>query len=158
MRDPGIDDAAIIRVVAAAAWRATYRGLLADRTIEAFVDFAYSIERLGRRIERHTFLVAEQAGSIVAFADALVEGVRLNLAAMYADPDRRGQGAGTLLLMELRTRFPDRPISADVLVGNRRGELFYEARGFVPGEAVEADLFGEPVVERRWWLAARLDG
>ena len=73
VRDAGIGDAAGIRVVAASAWRATYSGLLSDRAIEAFVDFAYSIDRLHRRIERHTFLVAEQAGSIIAFADALVE-------------------------------------------------------------------------------------
>ena len=45
---------------------------------------------------------------------------------------------------------PGQPISADVLDGNRKGETFYEARGFVPRERLEADLFGEPVVERRW--------
>jgi GNAT superfamily N-acetyltransferase len=150
-------DAADIRVVAATAWSATYSGLLPDWTIEAFVDFAYSIDRLHRRIERHTFLVAEQAGSIIAFADALVEGDRLSLVAIYTAPERRGEGAGTLLLTELRSRFPDRPIAADVLLGNRRGEDFYERRGFVPGEAIESDLLGEPVVERRWWLAATLD-
>jgi GNAT superfamily N-acetyltransferase len=151
-------DAATIRIIAESAWRATYTGLLSGRTIDTFVDLAYSIERLQRRIDRHTFLVVEEDGSLVAFADATSEDGRVNLGAIYADPTRRGEGAGTLLLTELRSRFPGLPITADVLRGNRKGEVFYERRGFVPREEIETDLFGEPVVERRWWLAARLDG
>ena len=80
----------------------------------------------------------------------------MNLAALYALPASLGRGAGTKLLTELRARFPDLPIVADVLVGNRTGEAFYERRGFVPREAIEEDLFGEHAVERRWWLDARL--
>ncbi|HEX6987261.1 MAG TPA: hypothetical protein VF170_17925, partial [Planctomycetaceae bacterium] len=68
-----------------------------------------------------------------------------------------GEGAGTMLLGTLRARFPDRPVVADVLTGNRKGEVFYERRGFVPREAFEEDLFGEQVAERRWWLDATLD-
>jgi GNAT superfamily N-acetyltransferase len=141
-----------VREVAALAWRDTYAGLLSDATIEAFVDRAYSIENLGRRIRDHTFLVAENANTIVAFADATVDGPRLNLGAIYTHPERRGQGAGTRMLDVLRGRHPTLPISADVLVGNRKGEVFYERRGFVPRETLRAELFGEAVVERRWWL------
>ena len=150
-------DAAAVRVLAESALRATYTGLLSKRTIDTFVDLAYSIDRLHRRIDGHTFLVVEEDGSLIAFADATPEDGRLNLGAIYADPARRGEGAGTLLLTELWNRFPGLPITADVLRGNRKGEVFYERRGFVPREEIETDLFGEPVVERRWWLAARLD-
>ncbi|HEX2754584.1 MAG TPA: GNAT family N-acetyltransferase, partial [Candidatus Limnocylindrales bacterium] len=152
-----VDDAASVRDVAEAAWRDTYAGLLSASTIETFIDGAYSIDRLQRRIDRHTFLVVEEEGSITAFADAVIEADRLNLVAIYALPDRRGRGAGTGLLEALRARFPGLPVTADVLVGNRKGEVFYERRGFVPREEIEADLFGEPAVERRWWLDARLD-
>ncbi|MEA2546280.1 MAG: hypothetical protein QOI09_1553, partial [Chloroflexota bacterium] len=124
---------------------------------DTFVDTAYSIDRLQRRIDRHTFLDVEEEGSIIAFADATPDDGRVNLGAIYADPARRGKGAGTLLLTELQSRFPGLPIAADVLRGNRKGEVFYERRGFVPREEIESDLFGEPVVERRWWLTARLD-
>jgi GNAT superfamily N-acetyltransferase len=156
VREAGPADAAAVRIVAKAAWRATYTGLVSSRTIDTFVDTAYSMERLHRRIDRHTFLVVEEEGSIIAFADATPDDGRVNLGAIYADPTRRGQGAGTLLLTELQSRFPGLPIAADVLRGNRMGEVFYERRGFVPREEIESDLFGEPVVERRWWLTARL--
>jgi GNAT superfamily N-acetyltransferase len=157
VRDAEADDASSVRGVAEAAWHDTYAGLLSASTIETFIDRAYSIDRLQRRIDRDTFLVVEDGGSITAFADAVVEEDRLNLAAIYALPEQRGHGAGTLLLNELRARFVGLPVSADVLVGNRKGEVFYEHRGFVAGETIEEDLFGEPAIERRWWLDARLD-
>lgn len=158
VRDAISDDAAAVREVASRAWRDTYRGLLSDGTIEAFIDRAYSLEHLRRRIDGHTFLVVEDAGAIVAFADAAVDVDHLNLGAIYADPERRRRGAGTLLLDALRDRFPALAISADVLIGNRKGEAFYERRGFATRETLPAELFGEAVVERRWWLDAKEDG
>ena len=156
-REANADDAAAVRVVAEAAWRDTYAGLLAGSTIEAFLERAYAVDRIVRRIAADTFLVAEADGSVVAFADAILEADRVNLAAIYALPERRGQGAGTLLLSALRARFPGRPIAADVLVGNGTGEPFYEHRGFVSRETLVAGLLGEAVVERRWWLDPGLD-
>jgi GNAT superfamily N-acetyltransferase len=145
-------DVAEIRAVAAAAWRDTYDGLLRAETIEAFIERAYSLERVERRIEADTFLVAVEAGRIVAFADARDADDRVDLFAIYALPDSRRRGAGSALLVELRARFPGIPIVADVLLGNRKGEGFYERLGFEPRGTVEAELFGEPVVERRWRL------
>jgi len=144
-------DAQAIQAIAAAAWRDTYDGLLAPATIEAH-ERASSLERLVRRIEADTFLVAEADGEIIAFADAIFDGDHVNLAAIYADPAWRGRGAGSRLLADLRARFPEWAIAADVLAGNRKGEVFYEARGFVRRETLPAELFGEAVMERRWWL------
>jgi len=152
VRDALSGDAAAVRDIATAAWRATYAGLLADATIESFVASAYSIERLERRIAGHTFIVAEFEREVVAFADAIQQPDRLYLVAIYALPEWRGRGAGTALLDILRERFPDLPIAADVLEGNRKGETFYEHRGFVPRERLDEELFGESVLERRWWL------
>jgi GNAT superfamily N-acetyltransferase len=152
VRDALSGDAAAVRDVASAAWRDTYAGLLAAATIESFVASAYSIERLERRIAGHTFLVVEDGHEVVAFADAIREPAHVNLVAIYALPEWRGRGAGTALLDILRARFADLPIAADVLEGNRKGETFYEHRGFVPRERLEEELFGEAVLERRWWL------
>jgi GNAT superfamily N-acetyltransferase len=154
VRDALGRDAAAVRDVASAAWRDTYAGLLGAATIESFVASAYSIERLERRIAGHTFLVVEDGHAVVAFADAIREPDHVNLVAIYALPEWRGRGAGTALLDLLRARFPDLPIAADVLVGNAKGETFYEHRGFVPRERLEEELFGEAVLERRWWLGA----
>jgi GNAT superfamily N-acetyltransferase len=145
-------DAPAVRAVAAAAWRDTYDGLLAPATIEAVIERAYSLDRLAQRIERHVLLVAEADGEIIAFAEALLDGDHVKLAAIYAVPARRGRGAGSLLLARVRDHFPGLSIAADVLDRNRKGEVFYEARGFVPRETLPTELFGEAVMERRWWL------
>jgi GNAT superfamily N-acetyltransferase len=150
-------DASAVALVAAAAWRDTYAGLLRSDTIETFIERAYSIERLERRIDRDTFLLALRDDQVVAFCDAAEAeseaGAHVDLYAIYALPGFRGEGAGTALLTELQARFPSLSIAAEVLVGNRKGEGFYEHRGFVPRERIDTELFGESVVERRWWLA-----
>ena len=148
------DDSPTVMGIAAAAWRDTYADLLTPETIESFIEHAYSPARVVSRITDDHFYVAEDAKGIAAFADALEREDRLDLLAVYALPDRRYQGAGTALLQKLLRDFPGRDISADVIDGNRKGEVFYERRGFVPRERLEATLFGEPVVERRWWRLA----
>jgi GNAT superfamily N-acetyltransferase len=146
------DDIPAIAAVATAAWRDTYAGYFRAATIEAFLERAYAIERLERRVASDVFLVALRDAEIVAFCDAVGGVERVDLFAIYALPAVRGQGAGSALLGELRGFFPSKPVAAEVLDGNRKGETFYEHRGFVPRERIETELFGEPVVERRWWL------
>ena len=140
-----------IRLVAAAAWRDTYAGLLRPETIDGFLERSYSIANMEQRIAS-TFVALEGA-EVIAFAGAVQLPDHVDLVAIYTLPERRGQGAGSALLAAVRDAFPGQPVSADVLTGNRKGEAFYEARGFVPRERLEAELLGEPVVERRWWLA-----
>lgn len=148
------DDGPAIMVVASAAWRDTYDGLLKPHTIQSFIERAYSPERIESRVTEDHFFVAEGSAGIAAFADALERDDRVELLAIYALPDVRGRGAGTALLAKLLELFPGRDISADVVEGNHKGEDFYERRGFAPRERIEATLFGEPVVERRWWRPA----
>lgn len=152
------EDADAIAAVARAAWRDTYHGLLREETIEAFVAAAYSADRLRARIASDHFYVAEGEPGIVAFADAIALPDRIELAAIYTLPELRGRGAGSALLQTLLRVQPDLPMTADVLSGNRKGEIFYERRGFVPREELRADLFGEAVVERRWWRHPERDG
>ena len=155
VRPATIDDTAAIHAVAAGSWRDAYAGQLRPETIEAFIDRAYSVERLHRRIGSDLFVVAvDEGGRVVAFANARAEEDRFDLLAIYALPESRGHGAGTALLAAVREVAGDRPVAADVLLGNRKGETFYEARGFVPGETLEVQLFEETVTLRRWWLAA----
>lgn len=151
VRRATLGDVTAVARVARAAWADTYRDLLRPETIEAFVANAYSPERLSFRIAANRFYVAEGDAKVIAFADASVVDDRIVLHAIYADPARRRQGAGTALLEALLAELPPLPMTADVLVHNRKGEAFYERRGFAPRERLEASLFGEPVVERRWW-------
>jgi demethylmenaquinone methyltransferase/2-methoxy-6-polyprenyl-1,4-benzoquinol methylase len=144
------DDAPAVRAIAQEAWRETYRDLLRSETIEAFLAGPYALETVRSRIAEHDVLVAELDGDGVAYADAVPEPERLFLAALYARPALRGRGAGSALLAAILERHPGLPIDAYVLDGNRRGEGFYERRGFTPVETIEGDLFGESVRERRW--------
>jgi GNAT superfamily N-acetyltransferase len=144
------DDAEAVRSVAVAGWRDTYRGLLRPETIEAFLAGPYDIENVRNRIAAHDFFVVEEGGEIGAYVDAVPEAGRVVLAAIYALPARRGHGAGSALLGVITSNHPALPIDAYVLLGNRKGETFYERRAFEPLETVEADLFGEQVTERRW--------
>jgi phosphinothricin acetyltransferase len=149
VRRATVADAEAVQVLAGAAWRATYRELLREDTIEAFLAGPYGLDNVRRRIAEDEFLVAE-GSVIVAFADAVPEADQLFLAAIYAHPDRRQEGAGTALLNALVERHPHLAIDAHVLDGNRAGEVFYERRGFEPVETIQGDLFGELVTERRW--------
>jgi GNAT superfamily N-acetyltransferase len=148
------DDGDAIRAVAASAWADTYAGLLTQQTIERFITLVYSPERVASRVTEHQFFVVDGDEGIVAFADAVDREDHVELQAIYALPELRGRGAGTALLTSLVELFPERTISADVVVGNRKGETFYERKGFVPGERLDVALFEEPVVERRWWRKA----
>lgn len=153
MRRATTDDVEAIRAVGASAWHDTYAGLLKQETIETFLTLAYSSERVGIRVSEHQFFVVEGEEGIVAFADAVAQEDHVELQAIYALPELRGHGAGTALLTTIGGLHPELPISADVMAGNRKGEAFYERRGFLPSERLDVELFGEPVVERRWWRA-----
>jgi GNAT superfamily N-acetyltransferase len=147
-----------IRAIAHDGWRDTYAGLLRPDTIEWFLERAYSEERVALRVERHETWVAERDGVVAAFAETAIEADRVTLVAIYADPAVRGVGLGSALLNAIVDAHPDLPIVADVLAGNRKGEGFYEARGFAPREAVDEQLGDELVAERRWWRPAVATG
>lgn len=144
----------VMRDIAQAAWRETYRGLLRPETIDWFIERAYSEERVALRIERHETWVAELDGEVAAFAETAIELDRVTLVAIYADPAQVGLGLGSALLDAIVTAHPDLPIAADVLAGNQLGESFYASRGFVPREDLEEQLGAELVSERRWWRPA----
>ncbi len=92
----------------------------------------------------------------MAFADAFIEDDQIVLSAICTDPVFRRRGAAGLLLEWVRSLAPPLPIIADVILGSRAAESFYESKGFVPGETMQVTLFGERMIERRWWLDAIL--
>lgn len=151
-------DVPAIRAIAHDAWRGTYAGLLRAETIEWFLARAYSDERVALRVERHETWVAERDGVVAAFAETAIETDRVTLVALYADPGVRRAGLGSALLDAIVGAHPELPIVADVLAGNRKGETFYEARGFEPRETLDEQLGAELVAERRWWRPAAAVG
>jgi GNAT superfamily N-acetyltransferase len=145
------DLVAIGRVADAVHW-AVYPGLLEERTISALLRHDFSPGSIRRRLLSGRLLVAEEAGRVLGFADALVEGDRVRLVTLAADPEVRHAGAASHLLQAVRNLAPRLPVSADVLLGCLPVEGYLEAQGFVPGEVLNTTLFGQQTVQRRWWL------
>lgn len=145
------DLVAIGRVADAAHWEA-YSGLLAAVTIAALLRRDFSPGPLRRRLLSGRVLVAEEDGRVVGFAEAAVETDHTRLTALASDPGDRHAGVAARLLEAVRRLAPHLPVSADVPLGCLPVEGYLEAQGFVPGEILQTNLFGEEVVERRWWL------
>jgi GNAT superfamily N-acetyltransferase len=140
------------RVADAAHWE-TYAGLLKPDTIGRLLTRDFSPAALRRRLLGGGMLVVDRSEVVVAFVDFLVGTSDTAIHAIATEPKSRRHGAARALVEAVRGTRPTHPIRADVLLGNLDGERFYEACGFAPGEVLHGTLFGEDVVERRWWLA-----
>jgi predicted N-acetyltransferase YhbS len=142
----------IARIAHAAAWQA-YPALLEPGTISQALEEYYSAAALERRLVAGDVLVAEDSGGLVAFAIARRERDCLRLAAVASDPAADGTAAGDALIGAVRELDASLPLCTDILLGNVEGERYHEACGFVPGETVQSEICGQPVVRRRWWLS-----
>ena len=140
----------ISRVAEAAYWE-TYSGLLKPDTIARLLAHDYAPSTLRRRLLRGGVLVAMAGDRLIGFAEVVHEEGVMYLTAISTEPTQRRVGVGAALVEAARRG--DLPMCADVVLGNLDGEQFYEALGFAPGEVINANWFGEDVVERRWWLA-----
>ncbi len=148
IRDAAPGDAARIAEVARLSWTDTYRDIFEPAYIDESLarwyapsDLAASAEASAIAEDRH-FLVAEQAGQVIAFAQYGVGPRGPELFRIYADPAHYGSGAGHALLAELERRL-DGTIESyvlDVHAENARGRAFYDRHGFViAGEAASPD-------------------
>jgi len=145
------DLVSIGRVAHVAVWTSC-TGLLLPATISASLEHDYSPSSLKQRLLAGGLVVAiEPEGQVVGFAEADDQEEHVSVKVHTAEPDRRNPVRA--LLEAVRTRFPGRPMCADVLLGNLDGERSCEAAGFIPGEVIQRTLFGEQVVERRWWYS-----
>ena len=147
-------DLVAVAAIAEGSWRAAYSGLLKPKTVSAWLEAAYSPTALRNRWEDHPIYLAIEEERVIAFADAFIEDDQIVLSAICTDPAYRRRGAAGMLLEWIRWLTPPLPIIADVVLGSHAAESFYEAKGFVPGETIQVTLFGERIIERRWWLGS----
>lgn len=145
------EDLASIAVIARRAIPGAYHHLLSPRTIATWLESAYNEEAVRRSWEDHPMFVAIEEANLVAFAGAYDDDGMVTIGALFTDPESRGQGAGKALVDAIQAAAGERPVTADVMLGNHLAERFYEHLGFVPGETISGDLFGERIVERRWY-------
>lgn len=153
------EDAAAIQHVATTTWRATYHGHLADDTIEQFLARSYSIEALGRTIERLG------NGAIVALLDNAVVGYAFagpnrddewELFAIYALPQTHGRGVGRRLwdaaLAHARGAGAD-SLCLWVLRDNPAARGFYAHMGATVDDERSVTLAGQDVINVRYRAA-----
>jgi GNAT superfamily N-acetyltransferase len=141
-------DYAEVRGIARKTWADTYAGVIPEDVQKEFVERVYSDDMLAWRAGRGMFLVAEEGGSIVGFADfnrPFDDDRIVSLAAIYILPGEQRKGAGSMLLEEGIRLAPD----ANRLVvrferGNHVARSFYERRGFERVGESEEDFLGHP--------------
>jgi GNAT superfamily N-acetyltransferase len=137
-------DARTIAAIHVASWRAAYRGLLPDTTLDELTiegrqrDWQEWLAQGGER--RHT-LVAERDGKVEAFCTLEMpsreedepDGVA-GIPALYAHPNSFGGGAGPALMdaaIEAMRKRGFRESILWMLEGNGRAQTFYERRGWI---------------------------
>jgi [ribosomal protein S18]-alanine N-acetyltransferase len=97
----------------------------------------------------NNFLVAEEAGSVVGYAIAVVVSEESELLNIAVDPDRRGRGFGALLLdaaMDLCRGSGATEMWLEVRASNAGARTLYDSRGFA-----------EMGVRKRYYHAPRED-
>ncbi|MDH3306711.1 MAG: GNAT family N-acetyltransferase [Acidimicrobiia bacterium] len=137
--------------IGTAAMTCSFSGLLADTTLSSWLDAAYSPAALARRWQDHPMFLAWLAETPIAFADAWVADSHIVLSALFTTPSHRRKGAASSLVGHVAELAPRLPMTSDLILGCHDAECFFERCGFVPGESLEVMLFGERVVERRWY-------
>ncbi len=125
--------------------------LLTPTAITALVEHDFEKPRLMRAVLTGSLLVAEDEGQLLGFALADHAGDHLDLRSICSRQEFTHQGIAKALLDEVQSIDPTLPISATVLLGNIPAEEFHTAQGFAPGETVEREIGGQPIVERQWW-------
>ncbi|WP_158055282.1 GNAT family N-acetyltransferase [Halorussus halophilus] len=147
-------DVSGIQNVARESWHATYDDILGADSVEQVVDGWYAREGLEQSIEREDgqFLVAEQDGMIVGFAQGVLgeEDDAAHLPRIYVQSDHWGEGVGTELLGGVETWAEEcgaGRLRLVVLAYNEVGNGFYEKHGYRVVAEREEELEGESVVE-----------
>ena len=152
IREPVPADAEQLGRLHAAAWQATYKGIMSDAVLETQTPERRT--RMWQRViaapraARERILVAEVDGTVAGFAHTSVcrdEGSPDSLGELQAinlDPHRWGAGIGSALLEAAHQALADAGFADAilwVLPGNARARRFYEGRGWW-ADGVERDL------------------
>ncbi|CAM3866703.1 GNAT family N-acetyltransferase [Alkalicoccus chagannorensis] len=149
------EDTAAVQEVAAVTWHDTYDGLIPEAARISFLNEGYSDSMLARRREKSLFLVAEEGGTVIGFANFSFvnqEG-KAGLGALYIHPDHQGRGVGSALLEAGKAELKGlQELFVDVEKDNRSGRRFYEAKGFRFLREFDDPIDGYPLisVEMMW--------
>jgi GNAT superfamily N-acetyltransferase len=158
VREATADDAATASGVAEDAWWASCAAFLDADTLRRVIAEGYTRERLAEAFGDPGLhaVVAVDDGTVPGFAIAeRTWADTVDLHALYVDPDRWGEGAGSALLDSVLVYAREEEcewVRATAFEGNPVARPFFESQGFEETRTVETPVFGtvheETVLER----------
>jgi GNAT superfamily N-acetyltransferase len=126
--------------VCSEANRATYENIYSEEYIERVIKEYYTPERILEEVSGSSrnwggYFVAVDNGTVVGAGGGGMTGdTSGEIYVLYMDPDRRGEGIGSQLLVAItkqqKEEFQAKEQWVSVQQGNSKGIPFYEARGF----------------------------
>lgn len=150
VREATPGDAAAMSDVAEDAWWASCAAFLDADTLRQVLAEGYDQERLAEAAEDPELLAVlavGNGGEVAGFAVAeRTWSDTVDLHALYVDPDRWGEGAGSALLESVLAYAREEGceyVRATVFVDNPVARPFFEARRFEERRRVETPVFGE---------------
>ena len=150
VREATPDDAAAASDVAEAAWWASCAAFLDAGTLRRVLAEGYAEGRLAGAFEDpelHATVAVDDTDRVVGFAVAeRTWADTVDLHALYVDPDRWGEGAGSALLdsvLAYARREDCEYVRATAFLENPVAGPFFEARGFDETGRVETSVFEE---------------
>ena len=153
-----LEDVDDICRICSEGWRETYRDLLPHEEIERAVAEFYSPDRVTAEVTAPEgwdgWWVAEDSeGHIAAVGGGGLTAPGVGeVFVLYADPARRGEGAGSAILTAITDEQRDRGAAeqwVSVVPGNELALPFYRARGFV--ERGTRPAYGTAGTSLRLW-------
>ena len=148
IRRAHVTDLSSVEAVARATWRVTYVSIIPEDIQRRVLDRWYSPESLRRDLAApgSTFLVAEQDGDVIGFAQYVRRsGEAVELTRIYVLPDRQRSGIGARLLDAALAEFAKqglRRMTVSVEQDNVSGRRFYETMGFGEPRPLTHDVEG----------------
>lgn len=137
------DDIRVVQRIAKLSWQHTYDGIIPADVQDQFLNMAYSVPMLEKRLEKTNMLLAEADGEVVGFAafTNTDEDGDAELTAIYLLPEYQSVGIGTQLFEAGLERLTEaQQLFVYVECANVKARNFYEAKGFELLEEFE-DLF-----------------
>lgn len=148
IRSMTYDDIERIQHIAKISWQHTYKGIIPEDVQQQFLNMAYSVQMLQKRMEKTHMLLAEVDGEIVGFAafTNTDEDGDAELTAIYILPEYHKMGIGTQLFEAGLDLLHDAlQLFVYVECDNMIGRTFYEAKGFELVEEFEELFQGYPL-------------
>lgn len=165
VRQATVDDVPSIAEVHVRSWQAAYRGILPDDLLDGLSTTERAVgwrAVLGGGNEHHWLnLVAEDGDGVLGFCavttpsrDAMEDELLAEVGALYVDPDRWREGAGSAMLAAALAELEAhdwKEVVLWVLPENRRALAFYSRFGFEIEAGIEKreERSGRPVIRLR---------